>query len=200
MEQSQKDANVKVAWITGGLALVGTVLTLIFNDPGPGTEDSPPSPASTTISPTTTPPTSPMPVPPEVMGIWSGGAMGQINQHLSITASADYICWDDNVPGSRAVAKSLSRGQFSNSMATTAISTGSLGPLRRRRKETFCTWVKGVTFASEHGRRFPVFRNPVSLARTLNVRGYGLPWDDTQVRSARTLCGPMRSRCSKDWP
>lgn len=118
MEQSQKDVNIKVAWITGGLALVGTVITLIFNNPGPRKEDPPPPPTVTTISPTTAQPTAPftpiptttIPVPPEVVGIWSGGAMGQTNMHLSITASADYIFWDDNVPGSPNRGKVAAKG------------------------------------------------------------------------------------------
>lgn len=105
MEQSQKDAAIKVAWISGGLALAGTLITLFFtNDPFP--EDPPPPPPTTSISPAPPPPPAPAPEPPaplvprEVVGNWYGGPPGQANLRLRITESADYVLWDVNIPNS----------------------------------------------------------------------------------------------------
>lgn len=110
MEQSQKDAAIKVAWISGGLTLAGTLITaitlLFTNDPA--TKDPPPPPAMTSISPAVPPspppstePTTPTSlVPGEVVGNWYGGPAGQANLRLRITESADYVFWDVAVPNS----------------------------------------------------------------------------------------------------
>lgn len=114
MEQSQKDAATKAAWITGGFALAGTVITLLFTSgviggTATGTESPPPSsttssnssvatePSPSTLTQTPTP--APL-VPPEVVGNWYGGLQGQVNLHLRISESADYLLLDANAPGS----------------------------------------------------------------------------------------------------
>ena len=123
MEQSQKDAATKAAWITGGFALAGTLITLLFTGGvirGTATGTESPSPSSPTssnssVSPTssnssvvTEPPPStftqtPTParlVPPEVVGNWYGGLQGQVNLHLRISDSANFLLLDANAPGS----------------------------------------------------------------------------------------------------
>lgn len=125
MRQSQKDANIMVAWITGGFALVGTVITLLFTNGiiGPNPGGSPTSPPPTTITPPVTPstPTPPVtpptptptvtpPIPPEVVGNWRGGAAGQVNLHLTITESTDFVLWNDDAPGPPARGKIAVKG------------------------------------------------------------------------------------------
>lgn len=49
MKQSSKDAATKAAWITGGFALAGTLITLLFTS-GAAPKDLQPSTATTSIS------------------------------------------------------------------------------------------------------------------------------------------------------
>jgi len=111
MEQSQKDAATKAAWITGGFALAGALISLLFTsgvlrETATGTASQPPSlftssssvgaaAPTTTFTPTPTP--TPL-VPPEVAGNWYGGLQGKVNLHLRISESADYLLLDADDP------------------------------------------------------------------------------------------------------
>lgn len=108
MEQSQKDAATKAAWITGGLALAGTVLSLIFANPE--AKNLPPSPSpnpstatstTATMGPISSAPTetgsAPTPsraVPEGVEGHWKGGGSISENFHLTIASDARWTLID----------------------------------------------------------------------------------------------------------
>lgn len=121
MEQSQRDAATKAAWITGGLALAGTVLTLIFTNieghnppilptPSPAETIStgvPADPIRSSPVQTSAAPTPAGPVPEGVDGHWKGTGAGSENFHLTIASDARWTLID----GSNVQAGHVSEGK-----------------------------------------------------------------------------------------
>jgi hypothetical protein len=108
MEKKSRDSAVMTAWITGGLALAGTVITLIVTGPlassPPPPTNAPPSTtttASTTPAPTSkpAPPATESSVPEGVEGQWVGGSGSRTNLHLVISRESEYLLRDDDQPG-----------------------------------------------------------------------------------------------------
>jgi hypothetical protein len=102
--QSRKNVETKVAWITGGLALAGTVIagllaTGVFTPQAGPTSPTPTGSTTTQSPPTTTPPPSPTPtptVPPDVEGHWKGGGAVSENFHLTIASDGSWTLIDGN--------------------------------------------------------------------------------------------------------
>lgn len=93
-----KESSAKAAWITGGFALAGTVLTLLFSGPLDPYRDRTPPPrdVSATFS---LPASTDSVVPAGVEGQWVGGAQGMTNLRLTITRDASYSLLDTEKPG-----------------------------------------------------------------------------------------------------
>jgi hypothetical protein len=102
--QSRKNVETKVAWITGGLALAGTVIagllaTGVFTPEAAQTPLPPTGPTTTQSPPTPTPPPSVTPtraVPPDVEGHWKGGGTVSENFHLTIASDGSWTLLDGN--------------------------------------------------------------------------------------------------------
>jgi hypothetical protein len=119
MEQSHRDSTLTAAWITGGLALAGTVLTLTLQgSPGSGKDPGPLAPPTSSpitpfvSSPAIAPTTSSGPEIPErtptesskvpavspmrqyLVGLWLGGEAPLYNIHLTITEDSAYVLVD----------------------------------------------------------------------------------------------------------
>jgi hypothetical protein len=103
MDQSGKDSASKAAWITGGFALVGTVLTLIFAGPKmvgdggnpSGSPQAPPSSSAVVPVPPVPPSQSPTSLLPDGLeGSWIGGVGKDSSRHLMLTKEAGYVLWD----------------------------------------------------------------------------------------------------------
>lgn len=90
MDQSRKDAGTKVAWITGGLALAGTVIAAVLTSGVPSSGNGPttgPTPVLSTPTPA---------VPAGVEGHWKGGGKISENFHLTIASDATWTLIDGN--------------------------------------------------------------------------------------------------------
>lgn len=103
MDQSGKDSAAKAAWVTGGFALAGTVLTLLFAGPrisgegaaqpapAPFSATSPTTPPSTASTPTAATRTQPAALPDGLEGSWIGGVGKDSSRHLMLTKDAGYV-------------------------------------------------------------------------------------------------------------
>lgn len=93
MKEPNRDASIKAAWITGGLALAGTLVTLIFT--GPLAADRSPDTPDASLSARSSGITAPAgKVPLGVDGQWVGGGSYKSNLHLTISRDADYYLLD----------------------------------------------------------------------------------------------------------
>ena len=93
MNQPGKDSAARAAWITGGFALLGTVLTLFFAGPkwaGDG---------GTSSGPIVNPPSSSAALPAGLAGSWIGGVGKDSSRHLMLTEDAGYVLWDTGRDG-----------------------------------------------------------------------------------------------------
>ena len=116
MEQSRKDTATRAAWITGGFALAGTLITLLFSSnvlgsPGGGTTSPPPAGPSPVITSTSAPA-----IPEGVEGHWKGGGAVSENFHLTIANDTRWTL----INGNDVQAGHVAEGKvvFSNSQAT----------------------------------------------------------------------------------
>jgi hypothetical protein len=111
MDQSQRDTAAKAAWITGGFALEGTLVTALFTSgtlagfPAGGAPSPVPASSSTayvgasSVVSSTPPPVTPTPTPlvPEgVEGHWKGGGAVSENFHLTIANDASWTLINGN--------------------------------------------------------------------------------------------------------
>jgi hypothetical protein len=102
--QSRKSVETRVAWITGGLALAGTVIAGllaagVFTPPTGPTSPTSTGPTTTQSPSTQTPPPSVTPtltVPPDVEGHWKGGGAVSENFHLTIASDGSWTLLDGN--------------------------------------------------------------------------------------------------------
>jgi hypothetical protein len=117
VEQSRKDTATRAAWITGGFALAGTLITLLFTSnvlagsPGGGTTSSPAAdPPPVSIS------TPPPAIPEGVEGHWKGGGAISENFHLTIANDTSWTL----INGNDVQAGHVAEGKviFSSSQAT----------------------------------------------------------------------------------
>lgn len=177
MKEPNRDTSIKTAWITGGLALVGTVVTLIFTGPlaADRTPDQPSSPPSTAS------PSSPITtgkVPAGVEGQWVGGGSYRSNLHLTISRDADYSLLDTDKPGMNAGKGKLTFDGPTVTFHDIDRSTPrSRGLLRRRRSGTSCT---------SETSRIAVSNLPSALRAT---RRSLIPLGDERLPGNPIVCG-----------
>jgi hypothetical protein len=98
MKEPNRDTSIKTAWITGGLALAGTVVTLVFTGPL-AADRTPDEPNASPSAPFSSTPTLAGKVPAGVEGQWVGGGGYRSNLHPSISRDADYSLLDTDKPG-----------------------------------------------------------------------------------------------------
>jgi hypothetical protein len=97
MKEANRDTSIKTAWITGGLALAGTVVTLIFTGPL-AADRTPDEPNASPSGPFSSITAAAGKVPAGVEGQWVGGGGHRSNLHLSISRDADYSLLDTDKP------------------------------------------------------------------------------------------------------